>query len=614
MQASVLVTEPAAIETKETRRGPPTPGPPTPGPSTPGPPTPGPPFGGRSSGGKFSPQNLGRIRLVSGLTLFTYVLTHNLNHALGIVSVEALEAGRRVFLAFWRLPPVEFALFLAVFLHVAVALVALYRRQSLRMPFWEAAQLILGLSTPPLLLLHVLGTAYASETYNFTDSYTFVLLSLWVFLPVYGVLQVVAVLVTWIHGCIGMAYWLRLKSWYPAWRAYLFAFAVTLPILALIGFADGAREAAEKLADPAWLGTVSAAENWPNQQAIDHVYFLQRFWLFVFSVLLLGVFAARALRQQRGRRRAILVTYDNGRTVQVQPGTTLLEASRIAGIPHAAVCGGRGRCSTCRVRIIAGANSLPLPSEEERRVLARVGAAPDTRLACQLRPLAPVTMAPLLPALADSRLARARPDFHAGREMEIAILFADIRGFTRLSESRLPYDVVFLLNRYFKAMGEAVTDAGGYLDKFIGDGVMALFGIKEGVGAMGAEIACRQALEAAKRMSLNLAELNRHLANDLKSPLRIGIGIHFGPAIVGDMGFGANQHLTAIGDTVNTASRLESATKELDCQLVISEHVLRAAGANLDGVRHPLQIRGREAALDVLAIKDAQAMNIGAGI
>jgi adenylate cyclase len=128
------------------------------------------------------------------------------------------------------------------------------------------------------------------------------------------------------------------------------------------------------------------------------------------------------------------------------------------------------------------------------------------------------------------------------------------------------------------------------------------------VGAMGAETACRQALDAARRMSQNLAELNRHLADDLRTPLRIGIGIHFGPAIVGDMGFGANQHLTAIGDSVNTASRLESATKELACQLVISEHVARAAGMPETGTRHPLQIRGREAVLDVLAIDNAEVI------
>lgn len=556
---------------------------------------------------------MGRVRLVTGLVLFFYVLTHNLNHALGIISLAALEAGRGVFLAFWRTGPIEWALYASAFLHVAIALISLYRRHSLRMPFWEAAQLTLGLATPPLLMLHVLGTAYASEVYDFTDSYTFVLLTFWVFLPFYGVLQAIAVIVIWVHGCIGLAYWLRLKAWYPAARPYLFAIAVILPILALIGFADGAREAAAKLADPAWLPAVAAAQNWPTGDAVAEVYALQRRGLLICAGLVVAVLAARLIRDQVNRRRAILVTYDSGRSVRIQAGTSLLEASRMAHVPHAAVCGGRGRCSTCRVRIIAGATDLPPPSEDEKRVLARVGAAPDTRLACQLRPTSPVTMAPLLPAQADPRLALARPDFHAGREMEIAILFADLRGFTQLSERRLPYDVVFLLNRYFKAMGEAVTESGGHLDKFIGDGVMALFGIKEGVGAMGGETACRQALDAARRMSLNLAELNRNLASDLKTPLRIGIGIHYGPVIVGDMGFGTNQHLTAIGDTVNTASRLETATKELACQLVISDHVLMAAGigAASFGERHPLQIRGREAALSVLAIKDAQDVILG---
>jgi len=559
-------------------------------------------------------QTLGRVRLVTGLVLFAYVLTHNLNHAFGIVSLEALETGRQVFLAFWRFAPIEMALFASATLHIGVALIALYRRHSLRMPFWEGAQLILGLATPPLLMLHVLGTAYASERFDFVDSYSFVLLSLWVFLPGYGALQALAVLVTWIHGCIGMAYWLRLKSWYPTARPYLFAFAVTLPVLALIGFADGGREAAAQLQDPDWLPAIAAAQNWPDGEAVAEIYALQRLGLWIFAGLLMAVLGARVIRRQVKRRRAILVTYDNGKSVRIQAGTSLLEASRMAHIPHASVCGGRGRCSTCRVRINAGADQLPLPSEDERRVLARVGAAPDTRLACQLRPLAPLTITPLLPAQAGPRQALARPDFHAGREMEIAILFADLRGFTQLSEQRLPYDVVFLLNRYFKAMGEAVTEAGGYLDKFIGDGVMALFGIREGVGAIGGETACRQALDAAQRMSRNLAELNRHLAHDLKSPLRIGIGIHFGPVIVGDMGFGANQHLTAIGDTVNTASRLETATKELDCQLVISEHVAKAAGLALSGARHPLQIRGREAVLEVLAIKDAHDMQLGESI
>jgi adenylate cyclase len=404
-----------------------------------------------------------------------------------------------------------------------------------------------------------------------------------------------------------MAYWLRLKPWYPQVRAVLFAIAVIVPVLALIGFADAGRAVAEKLADPAWLPGLVARDNLPNQAAAVEIVALQRLGLWIFGALLLGVLAARVVRDQVNRRRAITISYEGGGIVRIQSGTTVLEASRSANIPHASVCGGRGRCSTCRIKILKGAAQLPLPSDDEKRVLARVGAAPDTRLACQLRPVAALTVATLLSDQAGPRHAQARGDYHSGREIEIAVLFADLRGFTQLSEQRLPYDVVFLLNRYFKAMGEAVSDAGGYLDKFIGDGVMALFGIKSGVDAGNTRLACTQALEAARRMSVNLEELNRHLVAELQAPLKIGIGIHVGPAIVGDMGYGGNQHLTAIGDTVNTASRLETATKELDCQLVISENVALAAGVALDpNLLHQLHVRGREQTLGVLAIRDAQ--------
>ncbi len=559
----------------------------------------------------YSNRVLGRVRLVTGLVLFFYVLTHNLNHALGIVSLKWLEAGREIFLAFWRFTPVEWALFISVFLHIAVALIALYRRRSLKMPFWESAQLVLGLATPPLLMLHVLGTAYASEAYGFKDSYAYVLLALWVVQPGYGVIQAAAVLTTWIHGCIGMGYWLRLKPWFPKARPYLFAFAVILPVLALIGFADAGRAVAEKMTDENWFLLLKARDNLPGAEAVADVYRLQKLGFWVCGILLGGVLVARVIRHQIGHARAIEVSYENGMKVRIQAGMTVLEASRSAGIPHAAVCGGRGRCSTCRVKILKGAATLPIPGEDERRVLARVGAAPDTRLACQLRPTAPLTVAPLLPAQAGPQQSLARADYHSGRELEIAVLFADLRGFTQLSEQRLPYDVVFLLNRYFKAMGEAVSGAGGHLDKFIGDGVMALFGIESGLGLNGigdgGKRACTQALEAARRMSVNLEELNRHLVTDLDQPLRIGIGVHFGPVIVGDMGYGANQHLTAIGDTVNTASRLETATKELSAQLVISEQVAQRGGLVVDKMSlHQLHVRGREQTLGVVAFASAQ--------
>src|SRR5262249_18631797 len=147
-------------------------------------------------------------RLITGLMLFTYVLTHNLNHILGLVSLAAMEAGRQIFLGFWRLPLVEPLLLLALILHLAIGLRALYLRKSLRMPALEATHLILGLSAPPLLILHVLGTAAAHHVYGLDDRYEFVLWALWIGDPTIGAMQVAALVVTWIHGCIGLNFWL----------------------------------------------------------------------------------------------------------------------------------------------------------------------------------------------------------------------------------------------------------------------------------------------------------------------------------------------------------------------------------------------------------------------
>lgn len=159
--------------------------------------------------------------------------------------------------------------------------------------------------------------------------------------------------------------------------------------------------------------------------------------------------------------------------------------------------------------------------------------------------------------------------------MNNAVLFADIREFTKLAERKLPYDLVFLLNEYFRAMGECITREGGRIDKFIGDGIMALYGLDGDP-----QKACEDALAAARAMSEGLQKLNIALENDLLQPLRLGIGIHFGYAIVGKMGYESVSLLTAIGDIVNTASRLESATKEFKVEFIVSEDVVKPRAQN----------------------------------
>src|SRR5439155_5714483 len=254
-------------------------------------------------------------------------------------------------------------------------------------------------------------------------------------------------------------------------------------------------------------------------------------------------------------------------------------------------------CSTCRVHVTRGLGDLPAPSEAEQRVLARAGAAPDVRLACQTHPVRDVNVTPLL-APSTAPIDALAADVRQGRERELAVLFADLRGFTRMAEPKLPYDVVFVLNRYFETVGTAITRAGGVTNQFIGDGVMALFGIDDGPAA-----GSRQALAAARAMVDGIAALSAELADDLPSPLRIGIGVHAGPAVVGRMGWGQSFYLTAVGDTVHVAARLEQATKDYNAELVVSEDVGRYAGVDLSAVRRDdLAVRNRGARVAVRVI------------
>jgi adenylate cyclase len=160
------------------------------------------------------------------------------------------------------------------------------------------------------------------------------------------------------------------------------------------------------------------------------------------------------------------------------------------------------------------------------------------------------------------------------------------------------------LNSYFKTAGEAVARAGGVIDKFVGDGVMALFGIETD-----ADDGCRRALNAAHEMVNGVNQLSQLLAAELTQPMRIGVGIHSGPAVVGRMGYGSAVSLTAIGDTVNVASRLQELTKEYGCQLVISEEVAQHAGINVELFpRHDLTVRNRREALTIYVVKDVQTV------
>ncbi|MDX1485431.1 MAG: adenylate/guanylate cyclase domain-containing protein [Alphaproteobacteria bacterium] len=548
---------------------------------------------------------INRVRLISGLVLFAFVLSHLLNHTLGLISLEVMEDGRRLFNDVWRNLPGTVLLYGSLAVHFFLGIYALYRRRGFRMSGSEAAQLLLGLAAVPLLAEHVLSTRLLEELTDLKGNYAYVIHALWVQVPSKGAIQAAALTVVWTHGVIGLYFWLRLKPAVAALLPVLLIVAILIPVLSLLGFVSAGREVAQLAADPAWLAETKARMNWPQPGDIALISDLKLLvWILVAAAIAIALVARGIRGLWQARRGAVVITYPGPRAVRVRKGLSILEASRAMGIPHASVCGGRGRCSTCRVRVGHGREALPPPSEAERLVLERVNAAPDTRLACQLRPDEAISVVPLLPATAGLAEARARGGMDAGHEQEVAILFADVRDFTDLSDGRLPYDVVFVLNRYFEAMGKAVEDAGGRLDKFMGDGVMALFGIG-GDGASGA----RDAITAARAMALALRSLNESLQEDLPEPIRIGIGIHIGPVILGEMGYGRARQFTAIGNAVNTASRLEALTKDFACQLVVSEDVGRASGYDLSAYRRErATVRGLRESLAVFAIDDAAAL------
>jgi adenylate cyclase len=549
-----------------------------------------------------------RVRLASGLVMFAYVTTHLVNHSLGLVSVQAMDRALHEIYQYWSSRPGGVLLYGAFAVHYGLALWALWQRRSLKMPAAEAIQLVLGFSIPFLLTEHVLQTRVADTFFGSAAGYYAPLLYvLFVASPWRGALQLSVLLVAWIHAIIGLRFWLRLKPWYERWQPILYAFALLVPTLAILGVLQGARQVMTMAEDPAWVAELATA--YARPAPADAALLNQMvFWVrCAFLAALVAVLAGRGARWYLARRRGVVrLTYPGGRVVQTLPGVLVLEASRMAGIPHASVCGGRGRCSTCRIKVDGPEDAIPPPAPEEVKVLARVGAAPNVRLACQLRPHGDLRVTPLLPATAQARDGFRRPGYLQGAEREIAILFADLRAFTQLSEKKLPYDLVFLLNRYFAEMGHAVEEAGGRIDKFIGDGVMALFGLDSGV-----EAGCREALAAAKDMAGRMESLNRTLIHDISEPLRIGIGIHTGAAIVGEMGYGTAVSITAVGDSVNTASRLESLCKTYACELVVSEAVMVRAGVDLGAApRHEIEIRGRVEQLVVRPVTSARDLPV----
>lgn len=259
--------------------------------------------------------------------------------------------------------------------------------------------------------------------------------------------------------------------------------------------------------------------------------------------------------------------------VEAWAAETILQTSLRVGIPHIHVCGGNARCSTCRVVVQEGLEFCSLRNAKEHRLAERLHFVPEIRLACQTTINGDVKLRRVVLDDVDEELAsQIRPGATStpvGEEKRIAILFADIIGYTSFAEALPPYDVMHALNRYFHIMGKVITCNGGRISDYVGDGLMALFGVDDN------STAAFQAVKAGVEMLEAIKTLNPYLQSMYKRSFQMRVGAHYGEVVIGTIGIANTKKVAAIGDAVNLASRIEEANKKSGTSFLISEEMYR---------------------------------------
>jgi adenylate cyclase len=541
-----------------------------------------------------------KVRLYSGLVLLAFVVCHLTAHGFLLISFEWAGAALDALMFPWRTAVGTTVLAAALLAHYANALWSIYLRRTLRLPMWEAWQLGLGLCIPLLLMLHVTSTRIAESLLNVSgDHHSSVLIVQWVLSPWLAILQTAAVLTVWLHASIGIHSWLRTKPWYGRWRPLFVGAALLLPTAALAGYIAAGNQVLRVAQNPNYAAS-SLDRVGLTQQKRAEIARIARIGSIAYLAVVALPFVGRGVRGGLQRRRKPpLLTHSNGQTVPISSGATVLETLRANGIPHASVCGGRARCTTCRILVTKGLDTLPSPSALEARALTRIGARPGMRLACQTCPTADISVMPLLAADASAADGMVRGGLE-GSERLVTVLFVDLHDSTALSEAKLPYDLLYILNQFFAEMIKALEASNGHYAQFAGDGLMALYGLNGKDPATGVA----DALRGSREMLARIDRLNSRLRGDLPRPLRIGIGIHFSEAIVGTMGPPGSQVISAIGETVNVCARLESLTKAYDCAVVVSRRAAEMAGLDVKGRRlHQATAKGRTQTVEFYALK-----------
>jgi adenylate cyclase len=490
------------------------------------------------------------LRLASGLVLFTYITTHLANHALGLVSLDEAETGLRFAITVWHSWPGTVLLYGAAATHFLLALWAVYERRTFLLPPAELLRIALGFWLPVLLIGHDAATRIAYELFGNPSDYSHVVANLWVSDSQGRQLGLLAP--GWIHGCLGLHFAFNRRPLYIRLRFVLFGAALLLPVLSALGFITMGREV---IASPAaaaaafdYLSPAHTAERIAIAQWRDGL-------LAVYFAIVGASFGARAIRNglEHSRKRLISISYPR-RTVRVPRGWTVLEASRAFHIPHASMCGGRARCSTCRVRVTAGKDLCPPAQMDEQAILDRIGATPDIRLACQLRPAGDISVVPLV----QSKRPIYRPTApQRSAEREIVVLYCDFLNYRALATNLPPQDTLYVLMLHVEALGDAIRAAGGTLSSIELDSICALFGSQCGL-----KQAAQQALQVALAIEKTVAGISERLSRNRVPNMDIAVSIHAGHAVVGEIGPSERPVVMAVGEAMDAANELRRAAAQ----------------------------------------------------
>lgn len=295
----------------------------------------------------------------------------------------------------------------------------------------------------------------------------------------------------------------------------------------------------------------------------------------------------------------VYVGEDKAMTV-ADPAMTILDVSIAHKIPHVRACGGQGRCTTCRVRICGGIENVSPRTPREMEVAGALHWDAFTRLACQTRISGDVSLERLIRSPADvSCLQVEEASIGPSQERTLAVLFCDIRDFTPFVEAHMAYDVVHILNRFFKAVGDAILLNNGVIYQYVGDQIVGLFG----VGGDPPEKSCLDAIRAGMGMLSAVGDLNAELANEFATRLEIGVGAHFGPLIVGMLGHPDHRQFTVVGDVINVCSRIESANKTLGTRFLMSEALFdQVPLAPVEVRRTQVVLKGKHGAFQLMEV------------